>query len=110
MADQIVQLGAADFPQLITLLDRAFGNSPDRSFAIIHSAIYQPSEELMRCNYAIRRGGELAAAVGLFSINWQLGKVQLRVAGIGGVAVDPQFRRQGLMVMLMAHVHDRIVE
>ena len=48
MADQIVQLGAADFAQLIALLDRAFGKSPDRSFAIVHWAIYQPCEEWMR--------------------------------------------------------------
>ena len=110
MADKIVQLGASDYPDLTAMLDRAFAKPPDRSFAIAHTALYQPCEALMRCNYAIRRGGALAAVVGLFPITWQLGKAQLSVAGVGGVAVAPQFRRQGLMVKLMDHVRDRIVE
>lgn len=103
MADQIVQLGAADYPELMVMLDQAFA----MPISFTHAAYYQPCEASMRCNYAIWRDRVLAAVVGLFPITWQVDKVQLDVAGIGGVA--PQFRRQGLMIKLMDHVRYPIV-
>ncbi len=60
----------------------------------------------MGSSYAIRRKGRIAAIVGLFPFTWVLGPAPLRGALIGGVAVAPAFRNQGLMRRLMLHVLD----
>lgn len=82
-------------------LSVAFGQ-PD--FAGMLPALYKPTDEHMGRNYAVRRGGRIAAIVGLFPIDWVIGGERLRLAGIGGVSVHPDHRGQGLMRLLMDEV------
>ena len=105
MADKIVQLSATDYPELMAMLDQAFGGVSGITLA----PYFQSCEASMRCSYAIWRDRVMAAVVSLFPISWQVDKVQLDVAGIGAVAVAPQFRRQGLMIKLMDHVREQII-
>ena len=44
----------------------SFSHGP-HDFPSLLPKIYRPTEELMRCNYAIRRDGRLVAAVGACS-------------------------------------------
>lgn len=101
MADEITRLRAADFGELMPFLARAFRYAEADWFATRLPTLYRPSEERMACNLAVRRGGRLAAVVGVFPFAWRVGGRELRVAGIGGVATDPDLRGSGLMRLLM---------
>ena len=86
------------------LLNYSFGFSHGpHDFPALLPKLYRPTDRHMGCNYAIRRGGRLAAAVGVFPMVWRVGGAALRVAGIGGVSTHPRFRGRGLMTALMRH-------
>jgi predicted acetyltransferase len=103
MSSQIIQLGAGDFDEAIRFLNAVFGEYRPHDFASMLPTRYQPTDEHMSCNYAVRDGGRLAAVVGVFPIHWCVGDVTLKVAGVGGVAVHPGSRGQGYMKLLMDH-------
>lgn len=104
MAETIETLRVDDFEPFIAFLDRAFGVPADESFQQRLPGLYQPIESLVSCNHIIRRDGRIVAGAGIFPMRWQVGDRLLHVAGIGGVAVDPDHRGQGLMSRVMAHV------
>ena len=106
MLHEIVRLDAADFEDLINFLTCSF--KEPRRFDRVWPALYQPTDEHMRCNLAVRRGGRIVAVVGVFPTTLQTGATVLWVAGIGGVTVDPSLRRQGLMRLLMDRALDLI--
>jgi predicted acetyltransferase len=106
MSETIERLRAVDFAEAMEVMDTSFGFDPPTGFPMIHPAIYRPTDEWMRCNYAIRRGGRIAAVVGVYSRVTAVGETEWRVAGVGGVCVHPDHRRSGLMKLLM----DRAVE
>ena len=109
MSERIVQLTAADFGEAMDLLNYAFGYSHGpHDFPSLLPKVYRPTDELMRCNYAIRRDGRLVAAVGVFPMTWHVGGTGLRVAGIGGVSTHPRYRGRGLMIALMRHCVEEI--
>ena len=109
MSERIVQLTAADYGEAMDLLNYAFSFSHGpHDFPALLPKIYRPTEELMRCNYAIRRDGRLAAAVGVFPLTWHVGGAALRVACIGGVSTHPRYRGRGLMSTLMRHCVEEI--
>lgn len=109
MSERIVRLAAADYGEAMDLLNYAFSFSHGpHDFPSLLPKIYRPTEELMRCNYAIRRDGRLAAAVGVFPLTWHVGGAALRVACIGGVSTHPRYRGQGLMSTLMRHCVEEI--
>ena len=109
MSERIVQLAAADFGEAMDLLNYAFSyNHGEHDFPTLLPKIYRPTDELMRCNYAIRRDGRLVAAVGVFPLTWHVGGATLRVAAIGGVSTHPRYRGRGLMSTLMRHCVEEI--
>ena len=108
MADKIECLSLSDYEELIAHLDAAFQFSPEASFTRLVPLVYRPTEELMRCNFAIRREGRIAAVVGVFPVTWHLGRAVLRVAGVGGVSCASPYRGQGLMSRLLAHAREHI--
>ncbi len=101
MAERIERLNAEDFDEMISFLGLAFGFEGPGDFSTMLPSIYRPTDEWMSCNYAIRRGGEIAAVVGVFPRTWRVGDARLRIAGVGGVSTRPEMRRQGLMKALM---------
>lgn len=103
MSCQIIQLGAGNFDEAMGFLDAVFGEYRPHDFANMLPAIYQPTDEHMSRNYAVRDGGRLAAVVGVFPIDWRVGGVTLKVARVGGVAVHPDSRGKGYMKLLMSH-------
>ena len=108
MSDSAERLTAADFEAAMDLLNRAFAEHGAHDFARMLPARYQPTDGSMGHHVAIRRRGRIAALLGIFPIEWRLGDEVLRVAGIGGVAVDPDHRGQGLMGRLLEYARDAI--
>ncbi|GAB4188609.1 MAG: hypothetical protein Kow00105_03180 [Phycisphaeraceae bacterium] len=103
MSTTIIRLEAGDFDEAMTFLNQVFGEHRPHDFANMLPSIYQPTDESMRCNYAVRDGGRLGAIVGVFPIRWQVGRQVLRIAGVGGVSVHPDSRGKGYMKLLMNH-------
>lgn len=98
MNDTICKLTASDFDEAIAHLNLVFG---DPDFATLVPSLYQPTDLHMGRNFALRRGGRIAAMVGVFPIDWIVGGTRLRVAGVGGVSVHPDHRGMGFMRLLM---------
>ena len=99
----VVRLAGADFDEAISFLDGVFGEHRPHDFATLLPSIYQPCDELMSCNHALREEGRIRAIVGLFPIDWQVGGRRLKVGGIGGVSTHPDARGKGYMGILMRH-------
>lgn len=108
MSRDIIRLSASDFGEAMAFLDGVFAEHSPHDFANLLPSIYQPTDEHMRCNYAVRDGGRLAAIVGVFPINWRVGGVPLKMAGIGGVSVHKDFRGKGYMKLLMNHAVEQM--
>lgn len=104
--DALTRLRAADFEELMEFLPRAFRWST--RFDQVLPAIYQPTDEHMACCSVIRRNGRIAAHVGFFPIELRVGDATLRVAGVGGVAVDAAWRGRDLMRRLMDSGMERV--
>ena len=104
----VVQLSGADFDEAIAFLDGVFGEHRPHDFATLLPSIYQPCDELMSCNHALRVDGRTRAIVGLFPIDWQVGGRRLKVGGIGGVSTHPGDRGKGYMGVLMRHCVERM--
>jgi len=103
MNPDIVQLKEEDYADLMKFLDRGF--APDAcAFDTLLPARFTDRKTGTACNYAIRDNGRMIAAAGVYPIDWRVGEVVIRVAGIGNVAVDPEHRGRGLMSQLMRHV------
>ena len=105
---RVEKLTAADYDELIPFLARAFDKESPTWFADRLPTIYQPTDDSMSCNLAVRIGGRIAAVVGIFPLELAHGTTTLRVAGVGGVSVDPDHRRSGLMRLLMNAAVDEI--
>ena len=106
MGTEVVQLTAADFDEGLAFMNGVFGAKKPDGFHDFHAllpSIYQPTDELMSCNHAVRVDGELRAIVGLFPMDWQVGDVVLKVGGIGGVSTHLAHRDKGYMSLLMNH-------
>lgn len=108
MSTDIIRLSAGDFDEAMAFLNDVFAEHAPHDFAKMLPSVYQPTDGHMRCNYAIRDAGRLAAIVGVFPIDWRVGGVPLKMAGIGGVSVHKDFRGKGYMKLLMNHAVDEI--
>jgi predicted N-acetyltransferase YhbS len=101
MPDLIERLTADDFQEAVDFMGMAFGFESPRDFPMLLPQIYRPTDEWMRCNYAIRRDGQIVSMVGAYPRDWQIGDETLKLVGIGGVCTHPDYRGQGLMKALM---------
>lgn len=108
MSEVIDRLEARDHGELIAFLNKAFGQPAALPFDKLLPAIYQPDDASMSANFAVRRGGRIAAVIGLFPVAWHVGGRKIDAAVVGGVSVAEEFRQQGLMTTLMRHVLEEI--
>jgi predicted N-acetyltransferase YhbS len=104
----VVQLTAAEWEEGLAFLNEVFGEHRPHDFASLLPSIYQPTDEFMACNHAVREKGVIRAIVGLFPIDWQVGETTLRVGGIGGVSTHGSVRGKGYMKQLMTHCVQRM--
>lgn len=94
----IERLKSSDFEEAMDFLSMVF---KDDNFENLHPKLYQPTDEKMSCNLAIKKDGRIRAIVGLFPMEVQAGSRLLKVGGIGGVSTHPKYRNKGFMKMLM---------
>ncbi|MBS7316232.1 MAG: GNAT family N-acetyltransferase [Clostridiaceae bacterium] len=100
---ELVRLTARDFEEAIDFLDLVFSSAYcPMHFAKLLPRCYQPTDESMRCNFAVRENGRIRAIVGLFPAEVQAAGTTLSWAGIGGVSAHPNDRGKGWMKLLMA--------
>jgi len=103
MPESITHLTANDFDKAIQFLNMVFAVHGDIDFPVLLPDLYQPTDEHMRCNYAVKRHGRIRAIVGLFPMTLFIGGAVLKTAGIGGVSVHLNDRGRGYMKRLMDH-------
>lgn len=101
-AKNIQRVTAAQFDEFVEMLDEVFSEHEPHNFRTRLPALYKADDQHSNCNLIIRREGQIAAALGVFPIDWRTRSGDsLKMAGIGGVSVRKQFRGQGLMKKLM---------
>lgn len=100
---EISQLTADAWDEGLSFLNEVFGEHRPHDFATLLPSIYQPTDEFMGHNHAVREDGKIRAVVGLFPMDWQIGDTVLRVGGIGGVSTHKSARGKGYMQRLMKH-------
>lgn len=104
MSRQIVRLDdPRHFDELMAVLDTAFNREPG-TFVRMLPGRYRPTVEHVGQHYAVREGGGIVAALGVYPIQWHVGDRVLDVAGIGAVSTHPDWRGRGLMSELLRHV------
>ncbi|WP_344465763.1 GNAT family N-acetyltransferase [Kitasatospora kazusensis] len=75
-----------------------FGDDAD-PFGVVGVGLTWQSK---REHFAVRRAGRLVAHTGLITLPISVGAVRAEVVGVGGVAVAPDHRGQGLARLVMA--------
>ncbi len=110
MSIELVQLRGEDFEDAIDFMNLVFGAHGPIDFAQLLPALYQPTDEHMGWNWAVREDGRIRAVVGSFPMQWHLGETTLEMAGIGGVSSHPRARGAGYMRQLMQHCVERMHE
>ena len=101
---ELVQLSASDFEEALDFLDLVFSTAyAPTHFGNMLPILYQPTDEDMQHNFAIREHGRIRAIVGMFPSQIQAGSKILHLEGIGGVSSHPNDRGKGWMKQLMQH-------
>ena len=108
MSTELVQLRADDFEDAMDFMNMVFSAHGPIDFTQLLPVLYQPDDELMGYNWAVRENGRIRAVVGSFPMQWQLADATLEIAGIGGVSSHPRARGAGYMRQLMQHCVERM--
>ncbi len=101
VSETIERLRGEHFEEAMGFLDQAFAVHGPHDFAGMLPSLYQPDDEHMQHNLALRRDGRLLGIVGVFPVELVVSGERLRAAGIGGVSVAASERGQGLLERLM---------
>ena len=108
MSVEVEQLSASDWEEGLSFLNGVFGEHGAHDLANLLPSIYQPTDESMANNHAVRENGSIRAVVGLFPLDWQVGDSVLKVGGIGGVSTHSSARGKGYMKVLMTHCVEKM--
>ena len=98
----IVELTSDRHDELVLFLNRAF-NSPTRT-TWLPPGFEINDDKPMPGQYAILDNGRIIASAALIPLTWRLGERTLQIANIANVAVDPDYRSQGLMRKILEHI------
>lgn len=99
---EIVKLKAEDYNDALDFLDFVFSKAyAPTHFGKMLPLLYQPTDEHMKHNFAIRENGRIRGIVGLFPAKVKVGNETLNLGGIGGVSAHPDDRGKGWMKLLM---------
>ena len=95
MKRDIVDARLEDFNELMRLLNRCY---PLDVMEKDYCHTYRPNDaNYTAMNKIIKDGNRIIANIGISPLDVIVEDVELKVAGIGGVAVDPEYRGKGLM-------------
>ncbi len=97
-----------EYPAFLKFLSRCYGFDDPRWFEKDAPFFFGKSPSQLRTKWTFKIGGRFAAHVGLFPFTALVEGRSLKVAGIGAVATDTDFRGRGLMKQLMGEVERQI--
>ena len=112
MTHSVERLHAGDCEEVVGFLDRVFSqhNGFTMDIAKKFPRIFTDTEETMGWYYAVREGGAIVGTAAHHPMTYKVGESLLRVSAGGNVAVDPDYRNQGIMQALMRRINDVLVE
>lgn len=84
--------------QLMAMLDEVFFGEAKDIFIRLHPKLYKPGYSPCENNFIIKEDGEIKAAIGLFPMTVYAAGRELKVGGIGNVAVTKDCRGKGYMI------------
>ena len=101
---------AADNKQMIEVLDDVFFRDevPEIHFLSLLPKLYKDKYEPAYNNFMIKEDGSIKASVGLFPMTMNAGGVELKIGGIGNVAVARDSRGKGYMIECMNMALDQM--
>ena len=108
MTEHVERLNASHFDEAMAFLNEVFAVHGPHDFARMLPGVYQPDDEHMQHNLALRRDGRLISIVGVFPVTLHIGAERLRLAGIGGVSVAGDLQGQGHFDRMMRQARDAV--
>ncbi|MBQ7122264.1 MAG: GNAT family N-acetyltransferase [Clostridia bacterium] len=100
----------SDEKHLIEVLDEVFFSEEDTRFMTLLPKLYKDKYNPGEHNLLIKEDGVIKAAVGCYPINVNAAGRELRIMGIGNVAVAKDCRRKGYMIELMNMALKKMIE
>ena len=92
----------ADYVAIQRYLEEAYNHATD-FFPLHYPWCWREENTGYEHTYLIREGSEIVSLVRMFPLDLVLGKVQMRIGGIGGVSTKPSCRGKGYMSELLNH-------
>lgn len=103
-----------EYEQLIEMLDTVFftfdKEVPQREFLTLLPKLYKKEYDPCHNNFVVMEGADMCAAVGSYTHTIHAGGADLRIAGIGNVAVTLEHRSKGYMKDCMQLALDAMLE
>lgn len=97
-----------EYPALLKFLSRCYGFSDPKWFENDTAFFFGTQPAQLKTKWVLKADGRFVSHVGVFPFDALVEGRPLKVAGIGSVATDPDFRGRGLVKRLMAHVGNEI--
>lgn len=100
---EITRLKKDDLNQLIEFLNNVFTvqNGKEMHFENSYPRIFRLDDKMMNCHLAAKDSGKICGVVATYPFKYHVGDSVLKVGSTGNVAVDSNYRGQGLMQKLM---------
>jgi predicted acetyltransferase len=95
---------AKEYPALLQFLSRCYGFSDPKWFENDTAFFFGTRSSQLKTKWALKAEGKFVSHVGIFPFEALIEGRPLKVAGIGSVATDPDFRGRGFIKRLMDHV------
>lgn len=102
MSVQYVKGSSTDYEAIVDLANYVFSHDYQKhDFPTLLPKLYEKGVNTSECHYLAKLDGKIIAMVGSFPMSANIMGKELRVAGIGTVAVHPYHRGHGYMTTLM---------
>lgn len=93
-----------DHEEIIDFANYVFSHSAERvDFPSILPKLYKKEYDMTSHHYLVKEDGKIKAMVGSFPLKLDVFETELKIRGIGTVAVHPYARSKGYMKELMEH-------
>ncbi len=97
------------YKEFMSLINNSFGfNKDDEMFESLLPKLYKEEYKPVENNITLDVNDKMLAAIGLYYSTLNIMGDTLKVAGIGNVAVDPDFRKNGYMSSCLAYCLDEM--
>ncbi|MBR2044370.1 MAG: GNAT family N-acetyltransferase [Clostridia bacterium] len=106
MKPELVRLKKEDFKEVVNLLNFVFTvqNGAKTDFESLFPRIFIESEETMGWHVGAKIDGKLCGIAASYPLTYRVGGVDLKVSAGGNVAVDSNFRGQGVMQSILNEI------